>query len=356
MKKAQWLCALLLIFPALTYSAKPAPLSAIEKSTGRLLINVDSSAGFSAEELAESISAKLILLDKRNPYKDFPPNFFDYPLVVISPPMEPHVLRALANRFGYRYASLSGEHLLDETKHVEYLLQQAPKYTSDIPRCSEEEMNRLYDLMAKVDKVFKDNQITYWATGGTLIGAVRYRGIMPWDDDLDICILDADEKKLGTIKDDLDAQGLGIYKKDIYKIYFKDGTPIENVNECGTFLPYASPGLDVFVMTLEKGKEAEDRYIHQAPYFFWKFGTTDGFYYSQIENIEHVPFGSMEIPVARNAEKFLNDNYGTPYYPELWKYYSKEASWSHQLEAPTATPGTSFVLVDEETPPPLTQN
>ena len=47
---------------------------------------------------------------------------------------------------------------------------------------------QLYQLMKDVHEVFISKNIKYWAIGGTLLGAARHHGIIPWDDDLDICI------------------------------------------------------------------------------------------------------------------------------------------------------------------------
>jgi hypothetical protein len=46
----------------------------------------------------------------------------------------------------------------------------------------------LHDLLAKVDAVFRRNKITYWPMGGTMLGAIRHQGMIPWDDDIDIGI------------------------------------------------------------------------------------------------------------------------------------------------------------------------
>ena len=42
------------------------------------------------------------------------------------------------------------------------------------------------EVLLDIDKVCKKNQITYFADFGTLLGAVRHQGFIPWDDDLDI--------------------------------------------------------------------------------------------------------------------------------------------------------------------------
>lgn len=316
-----------------------------EQKNSRLLVNVGEISSFSTEKFAAATGAKIIQINKRNPFKDFPSNFLDYELITISPSLEDEdVLSQLASQFGYRLLSLSKEETLQEAiQKVLSALETIPKYSSELFYISNEEIEKLYSLMEKVDHIFKKNDITYWATGGTLLGAVRYQGIMPWDDDLDVCILDIDEKKLKNIKEDLDAAGLSIFEKDMYKISFKDGTLIYKGN---VLRQYTYPFLDVFIMSLEKKRESKDLYVHKAPYFYCRYGSEDGFTYSQINNISYLPFGPLMIPIADGAENFLNRNYGTPNYPNLWKFYAKEGSHSHRLEKPTLIKGSAFVLID----------
>ncbi|MFQ8602042.1 MAG: LicD family protein [Anaerovoracaceae bacterium] len=47
---------------------------------------------------------------------------------------------------------------------------------------------KLMELMIEVDSICRENNITYYLNGGNVIGAVRHRGFIPWDDDIDLVI------------------------------------------------------------------------------------------------------------------------------------------------------------------------
>ncbi|MCD7755805.1 MAG: LicD family protein [Firmicutes bacterium] len=53
--------------------------------------------------------------------------------------------------------------------------------------------------LLELDRVCRENGITYFLGGGTLLGAVRHQGFIPWDDDVDVMMSRADFDRLAQI-------------------------------------------------------------------------------------------------------------------------------------------------------------
>lgn len=58
---------------------------------------------------------------------------------------------------------------------------------------------RMLDMLVWFDKVCRSNDIPYWLCSGTLLGAVRHGGFIPWDDDLDISMMRGDYERFRTL-------------------------------------------------------------------------------------------------------------------------------------------------------------
>lgn len=58
---------------------------------------------------------------------------------------------------------------------------------------------RIVNVLFKIDEICRDNGIQYYLWAGTLLGAVRHGGLIPWDDDVDIAMKRADYDQLASV-------------------------------------------------------------------------------------------------------------------------------------------------------------
>ncbi len=59
--------------------------------------------------------------------------------------------------------------------------------------------NRLIQMMQWFHNYCMNNNIRYYALGGTMLGAIRHGGFIPWDDDIDVGIPRPDYERLRTL-------------------------------------------------------------------------------------------------------------------------------------------------------------
>ena len=84
----------------------------------------------------------------------------------------------------------------------------------------------LLKMLRVVADICDANGIQWWLSSGTLLGAARHEGFIPWDDDLDIVLLRKDCKRLERILERLDHKEY---------VYHSMRTDVDYVNTFGKF-------------------------------------------------------------------------------------------------------------------------
>lgn len=86
------------------------------------------------------------------------------------------------------------------------------------------------DILLQVDEICKKHNLKYWLSSGTLLGAIRHNGFIPWDDDLDIFMFRDDyEKFLSIASKELNTPYF-LQTPDTDKNYFFSFARVRNIN------------------------------------------------------------------------------------------------------------------------------
>lgn len=239
-------------------------------------------------------------------------------------------LTRLALQCGYDFIELHENDTSSAYEAIEAKEKKIPVTDDALPHIDAKTAGLLYDLMMKVDALLNEYNLTYWATNGTMLGALRHKGLVPWDDDLDICMYMHDMPKLLSLRDVFKAHGIAItgHRHGWYKAYFIDGKKVEIVDmykkkyNYQNYFEWTFPSLDIFPVHLD----AQNRihYANQKARDIWP-----NEYFLPHELIPPfilLPFGPMNIPVPRNMEDILTRMYG-----DDWNTVAY-CSYNHQHE------------------------
>ncbi len=90
------------------------------------------------------------------------------------------------------------------------------------------------EILNVVDRFCRERNIPYFLCGGTLLGAVRHQGFIPWDDDLDICMPRQDYDRFISAWHESSPDGFMLQNKDSAPAFQQSFTKIRKLHT--TFL------------------------------------------------------------------------------------------------------------------------
>lgn len=89
---------------------------------------------------------------------------------------------------------------------------------------------KMVEILVEIDRICEKHDIKYWLGYGTLLGAVRHKGFIPWDDDCDICMMRADFEKFLRVASVELPHNMILQNKDLDPNYPKSMTKIRLAN------------------------------------------------------------------------------------------------------------------------------
>ncbi|WP_455541584.1 LicD family protein [Prevotella fusca] len=112
--------------------------------------------------------------------------------------------------------------LIEQYESLYYILNNAIDITL-LPKTKNVDLRWLQkcdaQLLAIFDRLCTKYNLTYWLDSGTLLGAVRHKGFIPWDDDIDICMLREEMNRVVPLmKAEVEKYGLTLFPTPLHPL------------------------------------------------------------------------------------------------------------------------------------------
>lgn len=192
------------------------------------------------------------------------------------------------------------------------------------------------NILRLVSEFCQKNNLSYFLCAGTMLGAVRHKGFIPWDDDIDIMMPREDYEKL---IENFKIPNLELYHQ---KYYPKYGYPFLKIGDKRTFLKedyivYNNPiGISIDVFPIDgfpNSKDERERHIRKLGFYkkliFWKLyalSTKMDFYKKIIFEIirKIIPIKYVLHKMDKTAKKHSLKNSNEFAGLAVWGYGKKE--------------------------------
>lgn len=134
-------------------------------------------------------------------------------------------------------------------------------------RRDQKEMLKVLQAFAEI---CKKHDIKWWLCSGTLLGAARHGGFVPWDDDIDVSMMKSEYRKLEKIliESESDEYFYQCMRSDIEHVnmfgkFRKKKDPVMSTDHRSGYFRYQGIGMDVFSIEKSSGFAS-----HMAKFFY----------------------------------------------------------------------------------------
>lgn len=204
--------------------------------------------------------------------------------------------------------------------HLQSQLRE--RFNSDGSNLRKQQL-RMLEMLLYIDRICSENNIKYWLSSGTLLGAVRHGGFIPWDDDLDIEMLREDYVRFLKVFPNNDKYALQTNRTDpnYFYNYAKVRDLRSQISEFDIDKYYKYRGLFVDVFVVERIPLLISRIYCRV------FGLISTWGYKYVNNkiiwsivklLQKVALFTTSLvrPFSNMMTKDLHHSYGTYFYKE----------------------------------------
>ena len=126
-------------------------------------------------------------------------------------------------------------------------------------------------ILSAIDKICERNNLEYYLCGGSMIGAVRHKGFIPWDDDIDIFLKRSDYNKLiDLMKKQKEYEWLGILDDSTENYYYPFAKAVDKntVAKMENNLTKHGIWVDIFPIDFLPKEEKKRRRLLKKCYYY----------------------------------------------------------------------------------------
>ena len=211
--------------------------------------------------------------------------------------------------------------IVKKKEKYEFIIEKDIEYSDNLTKKDITNLKKgqkiMTDMFKEFDSICRKNNIKYWCRGGTFIGAMRHKGWVPWDGDIDVGVMDYDIKKLKKIFIEKEQV---LKKRGIFYSHPKDKPCIKLRSNKAYYIytPWGNnwdkdKGIQIDIMIF---KDIEDNKIF-SPYGSTICGPPDKLkrLKSDIFPLKEIQFEGFNVYVPNKYKKLSK---------EIWKSYPPE--------------------------------
>lgn len=138
---------------------------------------------------------------------------------------------------------------------------------------------RLLEVFQYAKEFFQRHNLRYIGCGGTVLGAIRHKGFIPWDDDIDLYMPRKDYDKLLSLASEFQGTGYELLHWDNQALNFQYYMPFAKIADCRStiwefrHLPFLF-GVSIDIFPLDEFDEADEVITacqYRSHYYFDKY-------------------------------------------------------------------------------------